>query len=50
MGQAAATLSDEELGAYVTTFQCLIDSWLDERERESFDGRTLREILGEVVA
>ena len=49
MGDVVSTLSDEELAVYVTTFQCLVDSWLDEYERQSFDGKTLREAFGEVA-
>ncbi len=34
MGDLVVSLADEELEAYVTEFQYLIDEWLDEFERQ----------------
>ena len=31
----------------VTDFQYLMDSWLDEFETDVFEGKTLKELLGE---
>ena len=47
MGEKASMLSDEELDNYLTMFQYLIDSWLDEYERMALNGKTLQEFLME---
>lgn len=47
MGDAIADLSDDELRIFITKFQYLIDCWLDEFEREVFDGLTLKQLLME---
>lgn len=47
MGDLVVSLADEELEAYVTEFQYLIDEWLDEFERQAFDGDTLRQALSQ---
>ncbi len=47
MGNAASELSDDELEAYVTEFQHLIDYWLDTFEKDLFDGVTLQQLLRE---
>lgn len=46
MGQDIADLSDGDLEIFLTEFQYLIDSWLDEYERKVFDNKTLKELLG----
>ena len=46
MGDLVARLADEELEAYMTEFQYLIDEWLDDFERQAFDGQTLEQVLG----
>jgi hypothetical protein len=38
-------LSDEQVEVIAGQFQFLIDSWLDEFEKEIFDGLTLKEII-----
>lgn len=45
--EVAQDVSDEQLEVFVTSLQCLIDSWLDCYEKEVFDGLTLREVLHE---
>jgi len=47
MGQAVDGLSDEQLEVYLTEFQYLINTWLDEYEQFVFQGKTLKEILRE---
>jgi len=47
LGNTAADLTDEELSVYLTQFQYLIESWLDEYERQLFNGITLRQLLRE---
>jgi len=47
MGDDVKDLSDEDLDVYLTNFQYLIDSWLDEYEKQIFDNKTLKEILKE---
>lgn len=49
LGDLATDLSDEELKSTVTEMQFLLDSWLDEFEREIFDGKTLTELLATEV-
>ena len=48
MGDDVKNLSDEDLEVFLTEFQYLIDCWLDEYEKQQFDGKTLREKLMEV--
>lgn len=47
MGDVVAETSDEDLEIFLTEFQYLIDSWLDEFERLSYGGQTLKEMLQE---
>lgn len=47
LGKTAETLSDEQIYCIVTEFQFLINSWLDEFEKDVFSGKTLKEILNE---
>lgn len=47
MGDLVTPLADEELETYMTEFQHLIDEWLDEFERQAFDGQTLRQALSQ---
>ena len=46
MGDELDTTADEDLEAYLTEFQYLIDSWLDLYEQQAFDGQTLKQLLG----
>lgn len=48
MGDDVKDLSDEDLEVFLTEFQYLIDCWLDEYEKQQFDGKTLKEKLMEV--
>ncbi len=47
MSDAVVGISDEELEVYITEFQHLIDYWLDDFEREMFEGQTLQQVLGQ---
>jgi hypothetical protein len=47
MGDLVADLADEELEVYMTEFQCLIDEWIDDFERQTFDGKTLGQVLSQ---
>jgi len=47
LGETAKTLSDEQIRCIATEFQFLIDTWLDEYEKEVFNGMSLKEILNE---
>ncbi|HUD05247.1 MAG TPA: hypothetical protein VMR59_04665 [Patescibacteria group bacterium] len=45
LGEVGKALSSEQVEIMVTEFEFLIDGWLDEYERETFKGMTLKEIL-----
>ncbi len=45
MGAAVAEVSDEDLEVYITELQYLIDAWLDDFERQVYDGLTLKQLL-----
>lgn len=47
LGKTSKELSDEELQAKMSETQYLIQTWLDEFERNMFDGKTLKEVLHE---
>lgn len=47
LGVTAQSLSNEQIENIITEFQFLIDSWMDEFEREVFSGMTLKEVLNE---
>ena len=47
LGETAKTLSDEQIECINAEFQFLIDTWLDEFEKEVFIGKTLKEVLNE---
>ncbi|OGK21960.1 hypothetical protein A2866_06105 [Candidatus Roizmanbacteria bacterium RIFCSPHIGHO2_01_FULL_39_8] len=47
LGKTAENLSNEQIHCIVTKFQFLINSWLDEFEKEVFGGKTLKEVLNE---
>jgi len=47
LGKTAEGLSDEQIHCIVSEFQFLINSWLDEYEREVFGSKTLKEVLNE---
>lgn len=45
LGKTAESLSDAQVETIMTEFQFLIDTWLDEYEKDVFNGRTLKEVL-----
>jgi hypothetical protein len=45
MGAEVCELSDADLNKHLTQFQSLIDGWLDEFERQNFEGSTLRQMF-----
>lgn len=47
MGDIVKDLSDEELDAYLTEFQFLVNTWIDSFEKQVFEGRRLEELLKE---
>ena len=47
LGDEVAGVSDEELGVYIAEFQFLLDSWIDEYEKQVFDGKTLKQLTKE---
>ncbi len=47
LGNTAQSLSNEQIERVTTQFQFLIDSWMDEFEKEVFSGLTLKEVLNE---
>lgn len=47
LGTVGKELSDENLDIYLTEFNFLIDSWLDEYERQIFNNKTLVKLIKE---
>lgn len=47
MGSLVFDTPDEQLEIYITEFEYLITNWLDEYERQVYDGLTLKELLQE---
>jgi hypothetical protein len=47
MGDDIKDLTDEDLDVYLTEFNFLLDSWLDDYERSVFDNKTLQQLLRE---
>ena len=45
LGEISRSLSDDQVQTIITEFQFLIGSWLDEYEKEVFNGLTLREVI-----
>ncbi len=45
LGETAKTLSDAQVETIITEFQFLIDTWMDEYEKEVFNGLSLKEVL-----
>ncbi len=45
LGEKASSKSEEELLAMATDMQFLVDCWLDDFEKDTFDGRTLENLL-----
>ena len=47
LGETAQSLSNEQIETIITEFQFLIDSWLDEFEKEIFGGLSIKEVINE---
>lgn len=47
LGDIATSLSDSELETFLTEFEYLLDSWMDEFEKKIFDEKTLIQLLKE---
>lgn len=47
LGESAKSLSNERIETITTQFQFLIESWMDEFEKEVFSGLTLKEVLND---
>ncbi|OGE19180.1 hypothetical protein A3J19_01210 [Candidatus Daviesbacteria bacterium RIFCSPLOWO2_02_FULL_41_8] len=47
LGESARDYTDEELNYLVTDFEYLVDTWLDLFEKRVFQGKTLKELVGE---
>jgi hypothetical protein len=45
MGGELIDISDEDLGIHLTELQYLLDSWLDDFERQAFAGKTLKQLM-----
>lgn len=45
LADEVAGVPDDELGVYIAEFQFLLDSWLDEYEKQIFDDKTLKQLL-----
>jgi len=47
LGETAKLMPDEQIETITTEFQFLIDSWMDDFEKEVFSGQTLKEVLND---
>ena len=47
LGENAKFMPDEQVQCIATEFQFLIENWLDEFEKDVFNGMTLKEVLNE---
>lgn len=47
LGEIARDIPDDQLVVYLTQFQCLVDDWLDNYEKQLFNGATLKQLLRE---
>lgn len=45
MGEEISVLSDGELEVFITEFQYLVESWMDEFEKMILNGLTLKQIM-----
>ena len=46
LGDIAKDISDEDLKNMIVEIQFLVESWIDEYERKTFNGKTINELLG----
>ncbi len=49
LGDIAKKMNDDQLKDTCVEAQYLVESWLDDYERSIFEGKTLRELLGESI-
>jgi hypothetical protein len=47
LGADVQSLTDAEAEVFLTKFNFLLDSWLDEYELKTFNGKTLKQLLRE---
>jgi S-adenosylmethionine:tRNA-ribosyltransferase-isomerase (queuine synthetase) len=47
LGEVALKLSDEQIEVFATEIQYLLDTWLDDYEKQVFDNKTLKQLLME---
>lgn len=45
LGESASKMNDEKVYDMVVEMQYLVDTWVEEFEKEIFDGKTLKEII-----
>lgn len=45
LGDSASNLSDDKVYDLVVEMQYLVDTWLEEFEKNVFDGKTLKELI-----
>ena len=46
LGDIAKDISDDDLRNIVVEIQFLVESWIDEYEKKTFNGKTINELLG----
>jgi hypothetical protein len=46
LGDIAKDISDDDLRNIVVEIQFLVESWIDDYERKTFNGKTINELLG----
>ena len=46
LGDLAKGISDDDIRDIVVEIQFLVESWIDEYERKTFNGKTINELLG----
>jgi hypothetical protein len=46
LGESAKDLTDNQVYDLLNEIQFLVDSWLEEYERNTFEGKTLDELIG----
>ncbi len=49
LGDTAKKMTDDQLKDTCVEVQYLMETWLDDYERSIFEGKTLRELLGENI-
>lgn len=46
LGDIAKDISDDDIRNIVVEIQFLVESWIDDYERNTFNGKTINELLG----